>query len=67
MSTVTTEAARLPVLLTELRLQTIKREWAGVSEQSDREGWRAERLLCSLLDLEMEERHQRRLHRQRME
>ncbi len=67
MSAVTTEAARLPVLLTELRLPTIKREWATVSEQSDREGWRAERLLCSLLDLEMEERHQRRRNRQRME
>jgi DNA replication protein DnaC len=61
------DAARLPILLTELRLPTIKRMWESLSVQSDREGWRAERLLSTLLDLEMAERAQRRLARHRLE
>ena len=61
------DAARLPILLTELRLPTIKRMWESLSEQSDREGWRAEKLLSTLLDLEMAERAQRRLARHRLE
>ena len=59
------DAARLPILLTELRLPTIKRMWESMSTQSDREGWRAEKLLSTLLDLEMAERAQRRLARHR--
>jgi len=61
------DAARLPILLTELRLPTIKRMWEALSTQSDREGWRAEKLLSTLLDLEMAERAQRRLARHRLE
>ena len=61
------DAARLPILLTELRLPTIKRLWESISAQSDRESWRAERLLSTLLDLEMAERAQRRLARHRIE
>jgi len=38
-----------------------------MSTQSDREGWRAEKLLSTLLDLEMAERAQRRLARHRLE
>lgn len=60
-------AARLPILLTELRLPTIKRMWETLSAQSDREGWRADQLLSTLLDLEMAERAQRRLARYRLE
>ena len=61
------DAARLPILLTELRLPTVKRMWESLSVQSDREGWRAEKLLSTLLDLEMAERAQRRLMRHRLE
>jgi DNA replication protein DnaC len=61
------DAARLPILLTELRLPTIKRMWESISAQSDREGWRAEKLLSALLDQEMAERAQRRLARHRLE
>jgi DNA replication protein DnaC len=68
MSTATSaDAARLPILLTELRLPTIKRMWESMSTQSDREGWKAEKLLSTLLDLEMAERAQRRLARHRLE
>ena len=61
------DAARLPILLTELRLPTIKRLWESISAQSDRESWQADRLLATLLDLEMAERAQRRLTRHRIE
>jgi DNA replication protein DnaC len=61
------DAARLPILLTELRLPTLKRMWATISAQSDREGWSATRLLSTLFDLEMAERAQRRLARRRDE
>jgi len=59
------DAARLPMLLTELRLPTIKRMWESIGGQSDREGWTAARLLSTLFDLEMAERAQRRLTRHR--
>jgi DNA replication protein DnaC len=61
----TADAARLPILLTELRLPTLKRMWETIGAQSDREGWNAARLLSTLLDLEMAERAQRRLARYR--
>jgi|SRR5580692_11037392 DNA replication protein DnaC len=61
------DAARLPILLTELRMPTIKRMWESISIQSDRESWTAARLLSTLLDLEMAERAQRRLTRHRLE
>jgi DNA replication protein DnaC len=41
--------------------------WESISAQSDREGWRAEKLLSTLLDQEMAERAQRRLARHRLE
>lgn len=47
MSTVlaarTANAAGLPLMLTELRLPTIKRLWASLAEQSNRQGWPTER------------------------
>lgn len=66
-TTMTAEAARLPVMLTDLRLPTVKRIWQGVAEQADLEGWRAERLLVALLEHELAEREQRRLARHRAE
>ena len=61
------DAARLPLMLTDLRLPTIKRLWADLTAQSDREGWRAERLLSVLFEHEMAERETRRLARHRAE
>jgi len=64
---VNAEAARLPLMLTELRLPTIKRLWQALAEQSNKEGWTAERFLSVLLDHEMGERETRRLVRIRAE
>ena len=61
------DAARLPLMLTDLRLPTIKRLWGDLAVQSDREGWRAERLLSVLFEHEMAERETRRLARHRAE
>jgi len=55
----------LGVLLTELRLPTIKRLAAELCEQSDREGWPARRLLEQLFTLERAEREARRFDRNR--
>ena len=44
------DAARLPLMLAELRLPTMKRMWADLADQSNREGWPAERFLGALLD-----------------
>lgn len=63
----TAEAAGVPLMLTELRLPTIKRLWAQLAEQSNREGWPAERFLSTLLGHEMAERETRRLARARAE
>jgi len=61
----TADAARLPLMLTELRLPTMKRLWSDLAEQSNREGWPAERFLGVLLGYEMAERETRRLARAR--
>ena len=61
------EAATLPMLLTELRLPTIKRLWSGLAEQSNREGWTAERFLTALCEHELNERETRRIDRHRLE
>jgi len=41
------DAMRLPLILNELRLPTVKRLWAALAEQSNKEGWPAERYLAS--------------------
>lgn len=56
---------RLGVLLTELRLPTIKQVAADLCTQSDREGWPAPQLLERLLEHEMAEREVRRIERHR--
>ena len=61
------DQARLPIMLTELRLPTIKRMWEPIAAQSDREGWQAQRLLSVLLEHEIAERESRRLARHRSE
>jgi DNA replication protein DnaC len=61
----TAYAAGLPLMLAELRLPTMKRLWSELAEQSNREGWPAERFLSLLLGHEMAERETRRLARAR--
>ena len=61
------ETATLPMMLTELRLPTIKRLWPALAEQSNREGWPAERFLAALCEHEMHERESRRIDRHRAE
>ena len=48
--------ARLDLILTELRLPSIKRLALDLCEQSDREGWPGSRLLEALFEHEMNER-----------
>ena len=61
------DGARVPIMLAELRLPTIKRLWSELAEQSNREGWPAERFLGALLGHEMAERETRRLARARVD
>ena len=61
------DAARLPLMLAELRLPTMKRMWADLADQSNREGWPAERFLGALLEQEVNERETRRLARARVD
>lgn len=60
-------SGRLGLMLTELRLPTIKRLAPDLCAQSDREGWPGHRLLESLLEHEMSEREARRIDRHRAE
>lgn len=62
-----TAAARLPLILNELRLPTVKRLWATLAEQSNKEGWPAERFLAAVMEHELAERETRRLERHRAE
>ncbi len=55
--------ARLSLLLTELRLPTIKSLYPQFTEQADKEGWPAARLLATLTEHEVAERAQRRIER----
>jgi DNA replication protein DnaC len=60
---ITVDAARLPLLLGELRLPTIGALWPQFTERADREGWPAAKLLATLAELELAERSQRRIQR----
>ena len=60
-------AIRLPLILNELRLPTVKRIWASLAEQSNKEGWPAERFLAAVMEHELAERETRRLERHRLE
>jgi DNA replication protein DnaC len=58
---------RLGLMLSELRLPTIKRLAADLCAQSDREGWPGRRLLEAVLEHEIAEREIRRIDRHRAE
>ncbi|MBU2856231.1 MAG: IS21-like element ISAfe9 family helper ATPase IstB [Acidithiobacillus ferrooxidans] len=59
--------ARLPMMLTDLRLPTMKQAWQGLATKSNQEGWPAERFLATLLEQEILGREARRLERRRQE
>lgn len=67
MSGASITAGRLDLMLTELRLPTVRRLAGELCAQSDREGWTAQRLLEALLEHEMSERETRRIERHRAE
>jgi len=58
---------RLGLMLSELRLPTIKRMAGDICAQSDREGWPGQRLLEAVLEHEIAERETRRIDRHRAE
>jgi DNA replication protein DnaC len=57
------DAARLELLLTELRLPTFKLMWKKLAEQADKEGWPAAKFLAALAEHEVAERSRRRIER----
>ena len=57
------DAARIELLLAELRLPAIKLVWASLAAQADKEGWPAGRFLAALAEHEIAERSRRRLER----
>jgi len=59
----TVDAARLKLILNDLRLPAIKHHWPMIAEQSDKEGWPAARFLATLAEHEIAERDRRRIER----
>lgn len=58
------DTARLGIImLSELRLPTIKTVWPGFAEQADKEGWPAARFLSAIAEHELAERDRRRIER----
>jgi DNA replication protein DnaC len=57
------DAARVELLLAELRLPAVKLVWSDLAAQADKEGWPAARLLAALAEHEMAERGRRRIER----
>ena len=47
------DAARIELLLAELRLPAIKLVWASLAAQADKEGWPAGRFLAALAEHEI--------------
>jgi DNA replication protein DnaC len=65
--TPTIDTARLPVLLTQLRLPTVARLWPVLTETADRESWPAAKTLAALMEHEVAERARRRTARHLLE
>jgi DNA replication protein DnaC len=57
------DAARIELLLAELRLPAVKQVWAALAAQADKEGWPAARFLAALTEHEVAGRARRRLER----
>lgn len=67
MSGLASMSPRLGLMLTELRMPTIKRVAADLCQQADKEGWPGQRLLEALVEHELAERETRRIARHRAE
>src|ERR1700682_2668583 len=57
------DAARVELLLAELRLPAVKLVWADLAAQADKEGWPAARFLAALAEHETGGRGRRRIER----
>ena len=57
------DAARVELLLSELRLPAIKLMWAALAARADKEGWPAARFLAALAEHEVADRGRRRIER----
>ena len=57
------DAARVELLLNELRLPGVKAIWPKLAAQSDKEGWPAARFLAALAEHEAADRARRRIER----
>ncbi len=57
------DAARIELMLGELRLPGIKLAWAALAATADNEGWPAARFLAALGEQEIAERNRRRFER----
>src|SRR4029078_3161987 len=58
-----TDAARIELLLAELRLPAMKLMWADLAARADKEGWPASRFLAALAEHESADRGRRRIER----
>jgi DNA replication protein DnaC len=63
----TVDTARLPVLLSQLRLPTVALLWPALTETADRESWPAAKTLAALMEHEVAERARRRTARHLLE
>ncbi len=59
----TIDAARVELMLGELRLPAIKLMWAALAARADKEGWPAARFLAALAEHEVADRGRRRIER----
>jgi DNA replication protein DnaC len=57
------DAGKLGIMLTDLRLPTVKRLWPDYAARADKEGWPAARFLATLAEHEIAERSRRRFER----
>ena len=57
------DAARVALILAELRLPAVRRLWADIAAQADKEGWPAARFLAALAEQEVADRARRRIER----
>jgi DNA replication protein DnaC len=57
------DAARVDLMLSELRLSGVKLVWSALAATADKEGWPAARFLAALAEQELADRGQRRFAR----
>src|SRR5438270_1559099 len=57
------DAARIELLLAELRLPAAKLMWAALAARADKEGWPAARFLAALAEHEVADHGRRRIER----